>query len=165
MTTSTHSRWFGLAGMAGALALLGGCVATGPVGYDDYPYGYGGSPAQVDIDVYGHPGYQTYPGGYPYYDQRRAYDPRWNRGYRRGQPPRTVVPVPVPVPVPTRPGVRPPHGGWQHQPGVRPPTVRPLPPQARPGQPPARVIQGARIPGLPSGVAIENRPIPPGDQP
>ena len=85
MTTS-HHRSLGLAGMLGALALLGGCVATGPVGYDDYPYGYGAPGGQVDIDVYSHPGYQTYPaypayqGGYPGYGQRRGYDPRWNGG-------------------------------------------------------------------------------------
>lgn len=165
MTTS-HHRSLGLAGMLGALALLGGCVATGPVGYDDYPYGYGTSPSQVDIDVYGgYPGYQTYPRGYPYYEQRRGYDPRWNGGYRRQPPPRQVVPVPVPVPypVPSGHGARPP-GDWQ-QPGVRPPTSYPIPPQARPGQPPARVIRGQRIPGQPSGSVIENRPVPLGDQP
>ncbi|WP_225783617.1 hypothetical protein [Xenophilus sp. Marseille-Q4582] len=152
---ASHRRLTGFAGALGALALLGGCVATGPVGYDDYPYDYGGYgygvPAQVDIDVYSGPGYRSYPPGYYY--GRPGYDRRWDGGYRR-PPPRAVVPVPVPVPVPAGPGYdgRPP-GGW-HRPGAQPP---------QPGQP--RIRQGQRIPGLPSGSVLETTPVPLGDRP
>lgn len=164
---ASHRRRIGFAGALGALAILGGCVATGPVGYDDYPYGYGGggyggygAPAQVDIDVYSGRGYRGYPPGYYYgrqgYDQR--HDPRWDGGYRRSPPPRQVIPVPVPVPVPVpTPGVRPPRGGWQ-QPGVRPPQAQP-----QPNQP--RIRQGQRIPGLPSGSVLETPQVPLGDRP
>lgn len=175
-------RTVGLTGILGALALLGGCVATGPVGYDDYPYGYGTQPSHVDIDVYSNPGYpvypayqnrpgyQAYPGTYPPgYGQRRGYDPRWDRNNR--QAPRAVVPVPVPVPVPypvSPPGRGHQGGGWQ-QPNVRPPQGVPgLPPQARPPQQQQqqqRVIRGQRIPGLPSGTAVMNDNTPPGDRP
>ncbi|RYF79190.1 MAG: hypothetical protein EOO29_17975 [Comamonadaceae bacterium] len=162
MTTS-HPRSLGLAAMLGALALLGGCVATGPVGYDDYPYGYGTPGGQVDVDVYSHPGYRNYPGGYPYYGPRYGYDPRWDGGYRRPPPRQQVVPVPVPYPVAPVYGGRPPRD-WQ-QPDARPPRSYPIPPQARPGQAPARIVEGQRVPGLPSGSVLQTRPVPLGDQP
>ena len=142
----SHRRWLAWGGALGALALLGGCVATGPVGYDDYPY-YGsgavGGPAYVDIDVYsGSPRYWGGRPAYPYYAPGRAYDPRWG-GYRRSSPPR-VVPVPVPVPSHVRP------------PGVRPPVARP----AVPGQ----QVRPQSIPGGRAWISRE-RPVPRGDAP
>lgn len=136
---ASHRRWIGFGGALGALALLGGCVATGPYGYDDYPYDpyYGSGPAVVtpgvDLNVYSYPGYRAYPSA-PYYGPGyRGYrnnDPRW--GY--GRQPR-AVPVPVPVPVPT-PGI---HGG-RPGPGAggRPPVFVP---RSAPGQPPSRPAQ------------------------
>lgn len=150
-----QGRRIGIAGALGALALLGGCVATGPVGYDDYGNPYYGVPAQVDVDVYSAPVYRGYPGyaypSYPYYYGRPGYDRRWDDRYRRPPPPRAVVPVPVPVPVPT-PGVRPPRPGWQS-------------PTTGPGVRPEPVIRGQRLPGLPQGTARGGRPVAPGDAP